>query len=62
MAVRKPPKAKKGKNPEQIPMNIQWIKSEIAANNVGLLERWKKAFHRWPTPLKEALKQEGITF
>ena len=62
MAVRKPPKAKKGKNPDSIPATIQFIKDRIANGETGVIERWKQKYSEFPKSLKEALKQEGITF
>ena len=60
MAVRKPPKHKKGKNPEQIPATLEFIKMRIANGEKGVIERWKQKYSDFPKPLKEALKQEGI--
>ena len=60
MAVRKPPKGKKGKAPESIPMNLEFIKNRIANGELGVIEEWKKNYSEFPKPLKAALKQEGI--
>ena len=61
MAVRKPPKGKKGKAPESIPMNLEFIKNRIANGELGVIEEWKKNYSEFPKPLKAALKQEGIS-
>ena len=61
MAVRKAPKGKKGRNPEQIPANVEFIKNRIANGELGVIEEWKKIYSDFPKPLKEALKQEGIS-
>ena len=61
MAVRKPPKHKKGKNPEQIPATLEFIKTRIANGETGVIERWKQKYSTFPKPLREALKQEGIS-
>ena len=60
MAVRKPPKGKKGKAPESIPMNLEFIKNRIANGELGVIEEWKKNYSDFPKPLKAALKQAGI--
>ena len=61
MAVRKPPKGKKGTNPDQIPTTIKFVKDRIANGETGVIERWKQKYSTFPKPLKEALKQEGIS-
>ena len=61
MAVRKPPKHKKGKNPEQIPATLEFIKTRIANGETGVIERWKQKYSTFPKSLKEALKREGIS-
>ena len=62
MAVRKPPKGKKGRHPDQIPATLDFIKRRIANGETGVIERWKQKYSTFSKPLKEALKQEGITF
>ncbi len=61
MAVRKPPKGKKGTHPDQIPATLDFIKRRIANGETGVIERWKQKYSDFPKPLKEALKQEGIS-
>ena len=60
MAVRKAPKGKKGRNPEQIPAHVEFIKNRIANGELGVIEEWKKKYSDFPKPLKAALKQAGI--
>ena len=61
MAVRKPPKSKKGKSSDSVPMNLEFIKNRIANGETGVIEEWKKNYSEFPKPLKAALKQEGIS-
>ena len=60
MAVRKPPKSKKGKSSDSVPMTLEFIKNRIANGELGVIEEWKKNYSEFPKSLKEALKQEGI--
>ena len=56
MAVRKPPKSKKGKSSDSVPMNLEFIKNRIANGELGVIEEWKKNYSEFPKSLKEALK------
>ena len=62
MAVRNPPKVKKGKNPDSIPATLEFIKNRIANGETGVIERWKQKYSEFPKSLREALEREGITF
>ena len=61
MATRKPPKVKKGKNPESILANVQFIKNRIANGETRVIEAWKQKYSEFPKSIKEALKREGIS-
>ena len=61
MAVRKPPKGKKGTHPDQIAATLDFIKRRIANGETGVIEKWKQKYSTFPKPLREALKQEGIS-
>ncbi len=61
MAVRKSPQARKGKNPDSIPANVEFIRNVIASGQTGVIERWKQKYSTFPKSLKEALKQAGLS-
>ena len=49
MAVRKPPKSKKGKSSDSVPMNLEFIKNRIANGESGVIEEWKKNYSEFPS-------------
>ena len=60
MARRKSVAVKKGKNPQSIPFNLEFIRNRIANGETGVIEEWKKNYSKFPKSLKAALKREGI--
>ena len=63
MAAKNSHKPRKGKNPESIPMNADWIESVLAKpeQNQNVISAWKANYSKWPKALKNALSERGIT-
>ena len=47
MAVRKPPKGKKGTHPDQIPATLDLIKRRIANGETGVIEKMEAKVFRF---------------
>ena len=56
-------KAKKGKNPDSICINADWIESVLLnpKQNQGVISAWQENYEKWPKALKNALSERGIS-
>ena len=63
MVAKNSHKAKKGKNPDSIPINADWIESVLSnpKQNQRVISAWQENYEEWPKALKNALSERGIS-